>query len=141
MLNTNVTIEQLNKLNKNTIMEVIGIEYTDLGENFICGKMPVDHRTHQPVGLLHGGATAVLAETLGSVGSTLAVDMNEYNITGVEVNANHIRGIRSGYVYGRAELIHCGKTMHVWNIDVTDEKNNHIAVCRLTVLVIPKRKD
>lgn len=140
MLNSKANIEQLNAMNKNTIMEVIGIEYTEIGSDYVIAKMPVDHRTHQPVGLLHGGATAVLAETLGSVGSTLLVDMNEFNITGIEINANHLKSVRSGYVYGKATIIHAGKTMHVWNITVSNEEGQQVAVCRLTVLVIPKNK-
>lgn len=139
MLNKNASLELLNSMNKNTIMELIGIEYTELGTDYIIAKMPVDHRTHQPVGLLHGGATAVLAETLGSVGSTLLVDMKEFNITGIEINANHLKAVRSGYVFGKATIIHCGRTMHVWNIDVTNEQQEKVAVCRLTVLVIPKK--
>lgn len=140
MLRQDLSLEQLNAMNRNTIMEVIGIEYTALSERSISARMPVDHRTHQPVGLLHGGATAVLAETLGSMGSTLIVDPKEFNITGIEINANHLKGLRSGYVYGTATIVHAGRSMHVWNIEVKNEEEQMVAVCRLTVLVIPRQK-
>ncbi|MBX7095966.1 MAG: hotdog fold thioesterase [Flavobacteriales bacterium] len=135
-----VDLAQLNAMNRNTIMEVLGIEYTQLSETSISAKMPVDHRTHQPVGLLHGGATAVLAETLGSLGSTLIVDPKAYNITGIEINCNHLKGVRSGYVFGTATIIKAGRTMHVWNIDVKNEAEELVAVCRLTVLILPVTK-
>lgn len=135
-----VPLEQLNAMNRNTIMEVLGIEYTALSPTTISGKMPVDHRTHQPVGLLHGGATAVLAETLGSMGSTLLIDTKEFAVTGVEVNANHLKGVKSGYVHATATIIHAGRTTHVWNIEVKNDEQNLIAVCRLTVVVIPLKK-
>jgi 1,4-dihydroxy-2-naphthoyl-CoA hydrolase len=131
------SLERLNAMNRNTIMEVLGIEYTALTPTSISGKMPVDHRTHQPVGLLHGGATAVLAETLGSLGSTLIVDTSRFAITGIEVNANHLKGVREGYVYATATIVHAGKTTHVWNIEVVNEEQKPVAVCRLTVVVIP----
>ncbi|MFN3343267.1 MAG: PaaI family thioesterase [Flavobacteriales bacterium] len=135
-----VPLEHLNAMNRNTIMEVLGIEYTALSPTTISGKMPVDHRTHQPVGLLHGGATAVLAETLGSMGSTLLIDTKEFAVTGVEVNANHLKGVKSGYVHATATIIHAGRTTHVWNIEVKNDEQNLIAVCRLTVVVIPLKK-
>jgi 1,4-dihydroxy-2-naphthoyl-CoA hydrolase len=140
MLNTTIPIETLNKMNRNTMMDVLGIEYTEVGENYICAKMPVDKRTHQPVGLLHGGATAALAETLGSLGSTLVCNPEEYSITGIEVNANHIKGVREGYVHAKSTLIHCGRTMHVWNTEVKNDKGELVAICRLTVLVLPRKK-
>ncbi len=130
----------LNAYNRNTLMEALGIEYTEARPGYICGRMPVDHRTHQPAGLLHGGATAALAETLGSMGSTLLADPSEYHITGIEVNANHLKGVRSGFVYGKATAVHTGRTQHVWNIEVTNEEEELVAVCRLTVLVLPKKK-
>lgn len=135
-----VPLEQLNAMNRNTIMEVLGIEYTELSPTTISGKMPVDHRTHQPVGLLHGGATAVLAETLGSMGSTLLIDTKEFAVTGVEVNANHLKGVKSGYVHATATIVHAGRTTHVWNIEVKNDEQNLVAVCRLTVVVIPLKK-
>ncbi|HRE75422.1 MAG TPA: hotdog fold thioesterase [Flavobacteriales bacterium] len=135
-----VPLEQLNAMNRNTIMEVLGIEYTELSPTTISGKMPVDHRTHQPVGLLHGGATAVLAETLGSMGSTLLIDTKEFAVTGVEVNANHLKGVKNGFVHATATILHAGRTTHVWNIEVKNDEQNLVAVCRLTVVVIPLKK-
>lgn len=108
MLSKNIPLSQLNAMNRNTIMEVIGIEYTDVGDDYLCASMPVDHRTHQPVGLLHGGATAVLAETLGSMGSAIIAG-TDHNVTGIEVNANHLRSVKSGYVFGKAVIVHRGK--------------------------------
>lgn len=122
------------------MMEVLGVEYLDVQEGYIEAKMPVDKRTHQPVGLLHGGASAALVETLGSLGSALLVDPNEFNVTGIEVNCNHVRGIREGNVIGKAKLIHRGKTMHLWQTDIFNEQNELIATGKLTVLVIPKKK-
>lgn len=133
------TLDQINAMNKNTIMEQMGIEYTELGENYICGTMPVDRRTHQPMGLLHGGASCVLAESLGSIGSALLAG-KDHNITGIEINANHVKGKREGVVKAKAVLVHHGRTTHVWQIDITDEENKLICTSRLTVLVVPKQK-
>lgn len=132
-------LDQMNAMNKNTLMEQIGIEYTELGENFICGTMPVNHKTHQPMGLLHGGASCVLAESLGSIGSAMLAG-KDYNITGIEINANHVKGKREGMVKGKAVLIHHGRTTHVWQIDITDEEKKLVCTSRLTVLVVPKNE-
>lgn len=128
------------KMNKNTMMEVLGVEYLEVGEGSVVAKMPVDHRTHQPVGLLHGGASAALVETLGSMGSAMLVDPNEFNVTGIEVNCNHVKGIKEGYVIGKGKLIHRGKTTHLWNVDIFNPNDELIATGKLTVLIIPKRK-
>lgn len=139
MLDKNTNIAKLNAINKNTLMEALGIEYTEVGENYLCGKMPVNYKTHQPAGLLHGGATAALIESLGSMGSAIIADISKYNITGIEINVNHIRGIKEGWVYAKATIIHCGKTTHVWQTDVYNENNKLIATGRLTVLILPKK--
>ncbi len=117
----------------------LGIEYTEVGENYICGKMPVDSRTTQPYGLLHGGASVVLAETLGSVGSNLCVDKEKYSCVGLEINANHLKSASSGYVYGRATIIHLGHKTHVWDVRITNEANQLVCISRLTVAVIDKK--
>lgn len=140
MLRQDITLEQLNAMNRNTIMEVLGIEYTGIGPDSISAKMPVDKRTHQPAGLLHGGATAVLAETLGSMGSTLIADMKENNVSGIEINANHIKGVREGFVHATARIAHAGRSLHVWSIEVKNDEEQLVALCRLTVMVIPKKK-
>lgn len=138
------TQEQLltiaHQMNKNTMMEVLGIEYLEVGEGSVIAKMPVDHRTHQPVGLLHGGASAALVETLGSMGSAMLVDPKEFNVTGIEVNCNHVKGIKEGFVIGKGKLVHRGKTTHLWNVDIFNEQDELVATGKLTVLIIPKKK-
>jgi 1,4-dihydroxy-2-naphthoyl-CoA hydrolase len=132
--------EQLNTMNKNTLMESLGIEFVEAGNDFIKAKMPVDHRTHQPMGLLHGGASAALIESIGSLGSALMCDLkNEYPV-GLEVNANHVGGIKSGNVIGIGKLVHGGKKTHVWQVDIYDDASDKL-VCtgRLTVMVISKK--
>ena len=134
----NITPDQLNPLSRGTMGEHIGIELIEIGENYLKGKMPVDHRTRQPYGLLHGGASVALAETLGSVGSAFVVNRQQYDVVGLEINANHIRGVREGFVYGTATAIHLGKTTHVWDIRITDEREKLVCISRLTVAVIKK---
>jgi len=131
-------LTQLNLGNKGTLMESLGIQFTDAKDGFVEATMPVDTRTHQPMGLLHGGATAALAETLGSVGSYMLIDRENQATVGIEVNANHLKGISSGSVIGKAHIQHQGRKLHVWNIEVFDEKENKIAVCRLTNMIIDK---
>ena len=133
------SIEQLNKMNSNTLMETLGIEFIESGDNFIKAKMPVDHRTHQPMGLLHGGASAALIESIGSLGSALMCDLkNEYPV-GLEVNANHVGGVKDGNVIGLGKLVHGGKKTHVWQVDLFEEETNKL-ICtgRLTVMIISK---
>ncbi|MBN8854642.1 MAG: hotdog fold thioesterase [Sphingobacteriales bacterium] len=117
---------------------VLGIELTEIGENFLRARMPVDERTRQPYGLLHGGASAALAETLGSVASAFVIDQTQYYCVGLEINANHIRGVRDGYVYGTATPLHLGKTTHVWDIRIYDEREKLVCVSRLTVAILRK---
>ena len=122
-------------MNKNTILEVLGIETIELGENYIKATMPVDKRTHQPMGLLHGGASAVLIESLGSIGSSLIADMKTEGIVGLEVNANHLRGVKSGKVTGTETIIHCGRRTHVWSVDIHDDEQKLVCTGRLAVMV------
>ncbi len=136
MINTNVSIEDLNKLNKNTLMEALGIEYTSIGENFVNAKMPVNKNTHQPMGLLHGGANAALIESIGSVGSALCIDLKKQAIVGLEVNANHVKGVKDGFVYAFGKLIHEGKSTHLWHVDIKNEKGELVSTGRLTIMVI-----
>lgn len=131
-------LQKANQFNKNTLMEQLGIEYTEIGDDFIRATMPVDHRTHQPMGLLHGGATAALAESMGSLGSYLLVDDETKAVVGIEINANHLRSVRKGKVFAEGKLIHRGKTLHVWDIKVFDERQKQVAICRLTNMIIPK---
>ena len=116
----------------------IGIEYTEIGEDYICGTMPVDKFTRQPYGMLHGGASVVLAESLGSVGSFLAVDQERFICVGQSINANHIRGVKEGKVYARAECIHFGRKTHVWEIRIKNEEGKLVCSSRLTVAIVEK---
>jgi 1,4-dihydroxy-2-naphthoyl-CoA hydrolase len=134
--------EKLKRINdsiQNTMTSTIGIEITDIGDDFICGKMPVDERTTQPFGLLHGGASAALAETLGSIGGGIKVYSNNETVVGIEINANHLKSIRDGWVFGKATPIRIGKKIQVWNIEITNEDDDLICVSRLTLAVIPKK--
>jgi 1,4-dihydroxy-2-naphthoyl-CoA hydrolase len=133
------TLEKINAWRKNTMVEHLGIELTEVGEGFLCGKMPVDHRTHQPMGLLHGGASVALAETLGSIGAQLSVDQSKYACVGLEINANHIKGVRSGYVFGKATAVHMGRSTQVWEIRITNEADELVCLSRITMAVIEKK--
>ena len=133
-------IHQINYDGKNTIISALGIEITDLGDNFICGKMPVDQRTKQPFGLLHGGASVVLAETLGSIGGMAKVENNNETVVGIEINANHLKSVDDGWVYGKATPIRIGKKIQVWEIKITNEGNDLVCISRLTLAVINKNK-
>ena len=121
------------------MMEHLGIEITRLGDTFIEARMPVDHRTHQPYGLLHGGASVVLAETLGSVASHCTLtDDNKYCV-GLEINANHLRSVKSGYVYGTARPIHLGNRTQVWEIRIVNENQDLVCISRITMAIVEKR--
>ena len=139
MFDKNIQVSDLQKISKNTMVDHLGIEFTELGEGFIGARMPVDHRTHQPMGLLHGGASLVLAETLGSVASSILVDMKKYFCVGLEINANHIKSARNGFVMGKATPIHLGKKTHVWDIKIRNESDDLICISRLTIAVIRKK--
>ena len=134
--------EKLKRINdsiQNTMTSTIGIEITDIGDDFICGKMPVDERTTQPFGLLHGGASVALAETLGSIGGGIKVYSNNETVVGIEINANHLKSVRDGWVFGKATPIRIGKKIQVWNIEITNEDDDLICVSRLTLAVISKK--
>ena len=131
-----VTVESLKSFGKGTMSEHLGIEWVDLGDDFFKAKMPVDHRTNQPYGLLHGGASCVLAETLGSVASYLVIDPSQFYCVGIEINANHIRSVKNGFVYGVCSPLHLGSTTHVWDIRITNEEGKLVCISRLTVAII-----
>jgi len=137
--NQGLTIDQIKPLGKETMGEYIGIEWTELGDDFIKAKMPVDHRTKQPYGLLHGGASCVLSETIGSVASAMVVDHSKFVCVGLEINANHVRSARTGYVTGIATPLHLGANTHVWDIKIYDELEKLVCISRLTVAVIPRK--
>ena len=123
---------------KNTLMETLEIEYIDAGEGYLKAKMPVNSRVHQPVGILHGGATAALAESVGSAASLMFVDETEFEARGIEISANHLKSKRAGTVYGTARLVHKGRSIHLWEIKVTDENDELISLCKLTNIILPK---
>ncbi len=120
-------------------MEHLSIEFTSVSENHVSAKMPVDHRHHQPYGILHGGASVVLAETLGSVAAHCSVDMEKQICVGLEVNANHIKSVKSGFVVGTARPIHLGKTTHVWEITIVNQQEQLVCISRLTMSVLERK--
>ena len=125
---------------KETMVSALGIEITDFGEKYICGKMPVDHRTKQPFGLLHGGASVAFAETLGSVAAGNQVDLEKYSVVGIEINASHLRAVTGGWVHGKATPTRIGRKIQVWDIDIKDDNDRPVCKSRLTLAVI-KRND
>jgi 1,4-dihydroxy-2-naphthoyl-CoA hydrolase len=139
IFNPGVTPESLNKLSADTMSGHIGIEFTLVGDDFIEAKMPVDSRTQQPFGLLHGGASVTLAETLGSVAATCCVDHETQYCVGLDINANHIKSAKQGYVYGTTRPIHIGKRTHVWEIRIVNEQKELVCISRITMAVIDKR--
>ncbi len=136
----NLRLEMIAPLGANTISEHLGIEWVEIGDDYIKAKMPVDNRTKQPYGLLHGGASCVLAETIGSVASSMVVDHERFACVGLEINANHIRSAREGYVTGVASPLHVGANTHVWDVRIYDDNGKMICVSRLTVAVIPRKE-
>ncbi len=139
IFNPGVTPESLNKLSANTMVSHLGIEFTVVGDDFIEAKMPVDTRTQQPLGLLHGGASVTLAETLGSIASTCCVDHQSHYCVGLDINANHVKSAKNGYVFGTTKPIHIGKRTHVWEIRIVNELKELICISRITMAVIDKR--
>ncbi|ALN61381.1 putative thioesterase [Lysobacter antibioticus] len=131
------TVADLNQLSRNTAMEPLGIVFTEIGPDYVRGTMPVDARTHQPYGLLHGGASVLLAETLGSSAANLSVPEGKMCV-GIEINANHVRGVRSGTVTGTARPVHVGASTQVWEIRIEDEAGKLACISRLTLAVVPK---
>jgi 1,4-dihydroxy-2-naphthoyl-CoA hydrolase len=136
--NKNLSTEQIDLLCHRTIAEVLDIRFVETGKDFIKASMPVDHRTHQPYGLLHGGASCVLAETLGSIASAHVIDPEKFICVGIEINANHIRSVRHGLVTGITTPIHIGASTHVWDIKIYDEREKLVCVSRLTVAILKK---
>jgi 1,4-dihydroxy-2-naphthoyl-CoA hydrolase len=137
----NPTIEYLNAMNAGNIHESLGIRFTTIGDDYVEATMPVDHRTHQPYGLLHGGASVVLAESLGSTAAGLFVDHEKFYVVGQEINANHVRAVRSGQVTGTARPIHTGRRSQVWEIRIADDRGKLVCISRLTLAVLPRKTD
>ena len=134
-----IDVRALYEMGQNTMIEFLGLEWVECGPDFLKARMPVDHRTRQPYGLLHGGASCVLAETLGSMASALVINPTQSICVGIEINANHIRGVRAGNVTGIARPIHLGSQTHVWEIRIHDDKETLICVSRLTVIILPRK--
>jgi len=137
MFTKSASLDALHSLSQHTISHHLGIEFTEIGADFVTARMPVDSRTHQPFGILHGGASVVLAETLGSIASFLCIkDPEKQHAVGLEINANHLRPVREGYVYGTVRPIHVGRSTHIWDIKITNEENKLVCISRLTVAIV-----
>ena len=137
-MNKQEIIDRIHSRSTSTMVENLGIEIIDVGQNFISGKMPVDERTKQPFGLLHGGASVALAETLGSIGAGMQIDHSSQSVVGIEINANHLKSVKSGWVFGTAIAIRIGRKIQVWEIDIKDKNDNYVCKSRLTLAVIEK---
>ena len=133
-------LEKINFEMKNTLMETLEIKYTDIGDGYMVATMPVNPRVHQPMGLLHGGATVALAESVGSAASYFNVNTEKFEVRGIEISANHLKSIKEGMVTATAKIIHKGRSTHLWEIRIVDQNDNLISICKLTNMVIPKRK-
>ena len=133
------TPEELTEVGSKSLPGYLGIVFTEIGADFLRATMPVNAHTHQPFGLLHGGASVALAETLGSIGSMLCIDVGRFMAVGQEINANHIRGMASGMVTATARPYHLGRTSHVWHIELRDEREQLVCVSRLTIAVVERR--
>ena len=124
---------------KNTLMQTLDIEYIDAGEDFLTAKMPVNSRVHQPMGLLHGGATVALAESVGSAASLMFINPQKQEVRGIEISANHLRSKKEGVVYATAKIIHQGRSIHLWEIRIVDENDRLISLCKLTTMILPSK--
>ena len=133
-------LEVCNSICKNTLMETLEIEFVDVGENFLIARMPVTPKVHQPDGVLHGGASVALAESVGSAASYVFLDGNQFFVRGIEIAANHVKGIREGFVYARASILHKGRTTQLWEIKITNEEGVLISNCKLTTIALPKQQ-
>tara|TARA_B100001175_G_scaffold229905_1_gene196519 strand:+ start:140 stop:553 length:414 start_codon:yes stop_codon:yes gene_type:complete len=137
-VNESELLEEINKMSSNTLMETLDIVFTEIGDNYVICKMPVNSSVHQPAGILHGGATAALVETVGSFASRYFIKDKELAIRGVEITTNHVRSISEGFVYAKASNIHMGRTMQIWEVRVTDQSEKLISIGKLTTLAIKK---
>ena len=137
-MNKKKILKKINDKVENTMVSTLGIEITDFGDQYISGKMPVDQRTIQPFGLLHGGASAAFAETLGSMGAGSQIDLVKYSVVGIELNSSHLKAVKEGWVYGKATPIRIGRTIQVWDIIINNGKNDIVCKSRLTLAVIKK---
>jgi len=139
IMSKKIKLSVINKTNKNTLMESLKIKFIDLGDDYLVAKMPVDQKVYQPDGVLHGGASVALAESVGSAASYLFINPVTHTIRGIEISANHISSVKKGYVFARAIPVHIGKTTHIWEIKITDEKDKLVSHCKLTTIVLEKK--
>ena len=133
-------LKQANLVCKNTLMETLNIEFVDYGDGFVVARMPVDSRVYQPDGVLHGGATAALAESVGSFAAHIFLDLNEVFVRGIEISANHLKSVTEGYVYAKSTFIHKGRTTQLLEIRITDDHGNLVSLCKLTTISLPKAR-
>lgn len=138
-LSKEAILAKANAVSKNTLMETLNIEIVDYGDDFLVARMPVNSRVHQPDGVLHGGATAALAESVGSFASHIFLDTENLFVRGLEVTANHLKSVRSGFVYAKATFLHKGRTTQLLDIRITDDNENLISICRLSTIALPKK--
>jgi len=140
MLPKEEMLQLCNQWSKNTLMETLDIEYIDAGEDFLKAQMPVNSRVHQPMGLLHGGATVALAESVGSAASLMFINPEKQEVRGIEISANHVRSKREGVVYCTAKILHKGASIHLWEIKIVDEQDRLISLCKLTNMILSRRQ-
>ncbi|NOQ91138.1 MAG: hotdog fold thioesterase [Flavobacteriaceae bacterium] len=138
-MNNKEILNKLNSMTKNTLMETLKIQYTEIGDDYLVATMPVNTSVHQPMGLLHGGATVALAESVGSTASHLFVDSEKVEVRGIEITANHLRSKREGVVTATAKIIHKGKITHLWEIKIVDETGKMISICKLTNIILTNK--
>ena len=132
-------ISMCNEMSKNTLMATLEMEFIDAGEDFLTAKMPVNPRVHQPMGLLHGGASVALAESVGSAASMIFVNPEKQEVRGIEISANHLRSKREGIIFGTARIVHKGRSIHLWEIKIVDEEGKLISLCKLSNMILPRR--
>lgn len=137
--NSSIELSELQAITPHTMGQHLAMEWVEIGPDYLRLKMPVDHRTHQPYGLLHGGASCALAETVGSVASHLVIDAGQFICVGLEINANHLRAVRNGFVTATATALHLGSSTHVWDIKIQDDQGKLVCVSRLTVAILKKK--
>ncbi|MCM4168202.1 Putative esterase [Arenibacter antarcticus] len=128
-----------NESSKGTLMETLGMEFIDVGDNFLVAKMPVTQKVYQPDGVLHGGATVALAESVGSAASYIFLDAKKYFIRGLEISANHVKSVSEGEIFAKAVIVHKGRTTQIWDIKITDQDNNLVSICKLTTIALPRK--
>jgi len=138
-MNKSEILKGFNKKSANTLMETLDIEYIDVGEDFLTAKMPVNSRVYQPYGILHGGATAALAESVGSAASSYFIDHEKFIVKGIELSANHLKSVKEGFVIATAKIIHRGRTTHLWEIRIVNENNELVSLCKLTNIILEKK--